>query len=72
MGKKPDWVSRMPKQKWYHEMIQEVGQGKDISQMFWWAIWLNGKTDLIAIEFDTNNPSPRRGYATQSYLWELE
>ena len=49
---KPIWVFRTPLQKWYHEFIKEVFNGKDFTQMVYAAFWYNGHSELIAMERD--------------------
>ena len=69
-GKKPIWVFRTSLQKWYHEFIEEVSTGKDLTQMVYAAFWYNGRSELIAMERDPL--AAKEGYSARSYIWALE
>lgn len=66
------WVFRKPNEKFRAPgMIDEVKKGKDLSQMFWAAVWGTGeRTELVMMERD--NLGARLGYTRNSYIWALE
>jgi len=60
----------MPLQKWYYKFIEEVSNGKDLTQMVYAYFWYDGCLELIAIERDPL--VVKEGYSAQSYIWALE
>ena len=65
-----NFVFRFSGEAYPQGIMNLVDHGKDISQMIWGAIWINGRSNLVVMERDDN--SPRGGYTTNSYVNCLE
>lgn len=65
--KRSEWVYRTPQQKWQKDMYTtDKRTGYDIRQMFWAAIWWDGRSELIDMKRDVT--SKRHGYTAWSVL----
>ena len=60
----------MPLQKWYYKFIEEVFNGKDLTQMVYTYFWYNSRSELIVIKRDPL--AAKEGYSTWSYVWALK
>jgi transposase len=69
-GTKPVWVFRTASQKWHKDFIEEKITAKGLSKMFWGAIWVGGRSPLVAMGRD--QLSRRQGYSAISYTNALE